>query len=90
MKFEHEISTNEIDSVSNEQIGSNEKKLMDEWKNKTSQISIKIQKIFSGVKIQKYIRLSASALVFCVIALFVLTWHNGEEDDKASARRNSS
>lgn len=86
MKFEHEISTNEVDSVSNEQIGSNEKKLMNEWKNKTSQISIKIQKIFSGVKIQKYIRLTASALVFWVIALFVLTWLNAEEDAKASAQ----
>ena len=59
---------------------------MDEWKNKTSQISIKIQKIFSGVKIQKYIRLTASALVFLVIALFVLTWLNAEEDAKASAQ----
>lgn len=86
MKFEHEISTNEVDSVSNEQIGSNEKKLVHEWKNKTSQISIKIQKIFGGVKIQKYIRLTASALVFWVIALFVLTWLNAEEDAKASAQ----
>ncbi len=86
MKFEHEISTNEIDSISNEQMGSKEKKLVHEWKNKTSQISIKIQKIFSGVKIQKYIRLTASALVFWVIALFVLTWLNAEEDAKASAQ----